>query len=199
MPALNELHNELRLKIPNKPYELYNDVLRWAINEMCRKTEMWEVISTIITIADQSVYELDLPSGTITHSNLKIIDGTRTIERPENGAINLNWAPADSIQTFDSYSKNEIQIFPTPLNGGKTLEVYTAVKPIRNITEIANEEFFDEYSDTVVCGALHRLYEDTDIQKSDREYTKFRNGISSIKVDVILRNANTPFKLDAGW
>lgn len=200
MSALSELHNELRVRIPNKPYEFYNDALRWAIDKICRDTSMWEVITTIVTEADKSVYDLDLPTNTVTHSNLKIVHGTRTITRPVNGNTSTNYAPSDYVQSFDTYSKNQIEIFPTPVNGGETLEIHTAIKPIKHATEIQNEKLFDEYVDTVVSGALFRLYDAADDYiKADRSEVRFKNGISSIHVDVLKRNANTPFRLNAGW
>lgn len=202
MPSLSELHNELRVRVPNKPYEFYNDALRWAIDKICRKTSMWEIITTIVTEADKSVYNLELPTLTVTHSNLYIIhkgNTDRRINRPVNSRVSLTQAPSDYIQSFATYSKNEIEIFPTPVDGGQTLEVHTSVKPIKGVTEVKNEKFFDEYSDTVVYGALSRIYGDDDPIKADRNEMKFNKGVSSIHVDVLKGNADTPMKLFAGW
>lgn len=201
MPSLSELHNELRLRVPNKPSEFYNDALRWSIDKICRNTSVWEVITTLTTVADKSVYDLDIPSGTVIHSNLKIIQKgniDRTVLRPVNGGFS-NLPASDYLQSFDTFSKNEIAI-TTPVLGGETLKVYTAVKPTRNTTTIHNEKFFNEYSDTVVEGALYRCFDlDGNIPMADREMVKFKNGIDSIHVDVLKRNANTSNRLYAGW
>ena len=203
MPSLSELHNELRARIPNKPYEFYNDALRWSIDKICRKTSMWVVVTTVVTEADKEVYNLELPANTVTHSNLKIIqkgNTDRVITRPVNGVTQrISSAPSDYLQSFDTYSKNQVEIFPTPVNGGKTLEIHTVIKPIKHATEINNNELFDEYTDTIVYGALFRLYEDNDPVKSDRNEIKFNKGVSSIHNDVLKRKANTPMRLYVGW
>lgn len=206
MPAFNTIHNELRLRVPNKPYELYDDVIRWAVGQICVKTSLWRVVTTFVTEPDKSIYNLDLPSNSAIHSNLYIIQvvpsGTnRIIKRPVNGfKVYPNGGQSDYTKAFKTVGDNQIQIFPTPKEGGITLEVHTAIKPITGSTGVSENKFFDEYKSTVVYGALHRLYEDgEDYQKSDRNELKFKNGISSIHVDVLKGNANTPMKISAGW
>lgn len=200
MPALSTLHNELRVRIPDKTYEFYNDALRWAINTICRRTSMWRVETTLVTEADKSVYDLDLPANTVIHSNLKIAQGSRIITRPVNGILPLNNAPSDYLQSFDTYGQDQILIYPTPVNGGETLVVYTAIKPTKTATVIQNEKLFDEYPDTIVNGALYRLFEaEKSYQDADRYEIKFKHGVSSIKTDVLKQNANTPFKISSGW
>lgn len=199
MPALSTLHNELRARVPEKSYEFYNDALRWAIEHICRKTSMWQVETELTTVAGEPIYNLDLPANTVIHSNLKIVHGSRTIKRPVNGVVYLNNAPSDYVQSFDTQGDDQIEIFPTPLNGGETLTVHTAIKPVKGADEIQNQELFDEYADTIVYGALFRIFENDDLQKAAYNETKFNNGVSSIKNDVLKRKANTPMKLHAGW
>lgn len=208
MPALSTLHNELRLRVPNKPYELYDDALRWAINHICVKTSLWKNVSQILTEPGVDVYDLDFPSGAVTHSNLYIVQkaptsgGTdRIITRPINGFTNLAraGAPADWLQAFATHGQYQIKIAPTPVDGNVTLEVHTAIKLKTGATDVNEDKFFDEYKDTVVQGALYRLYDDTDIERSNRSRKTFRIGVCSIHIDVIKSNANTPLKVRAGW
>lgn len=214
MADFSVLHNELRLRVPNKPYELYNDALRWAANQICIKTSLWQIVTTIITEPDVDIYNIDLPVGSVIHSNLYIIQkgaynatGTakatdRVIERPVNGFINIDrfGTESDSLKAFQTIGETQIQIAPLPKKGGVTLEIHTAVKPDTSATSASNKKLFNEYKDTMVNGALYRLYDDTDdYQKADRREIKFKNGVSSIHVDVLKGNADTPFKLDASW
>ncbi len=202
MPALSTLHNELRLRVPDKPSEFYDDALRWAINEICKKTSLWRVITTVTTVADKDVYTLDLPVDSATHSNLFIIQKgatDRLIKRPVNGFRVYSTAPSDYLQAFKTYAKDEIQIFPVPVAGAVTLEITTAIKPTSSAIGIENDKFFEEYKDTVVYGALFRCFELDDIVRAEREKGLFNNGCSSIKVDVLKENADTPNKVNVGW
>lgn len=202
MPAFSTLHNELRMRVPEKPYEFYNDAIRWAINEICIKTALWRVTSTITTVAGKSTYSLDLPVDTVIHSNLYIVqkgNTDRVIKRPVNGFKIYPAGTSDYLQAFKTYSENEIEIFPTPDVGGVTLDVITAIKPTSSAENASNNKFFAEYKDTVVYGGLFRCLEDEDIVRADRAEIKFKNGYSSIHGDVIRENAATPTKVNTGW
>ena len=204
MPSYNELHRELRLRVPNKPYELYDDVIRWAVDHICRKTSLWKITTNIVTKPSKSLYDLDLPLDTAIHSNLYIVRKANTdivIKRPVNGfLVHPTSELSDYLQAFKTIGSDQIQIFPTPKNGGITLEVHTAVKPTRLATGSDNDKFFDEYKDTVIYGALSRLFEiDRDAEQLMYNKQEFKNGVSSIHVDVLNENADTPMKMSAGW
>ena len=213
MPEFNTLHNELRLRVPNKPYEFYDDALRWAAQKICVKTALWKIVTTLVTKPDVDIYDIDLPFQAIIHSNLYIIQkgainasGTkaadRTIKRPVNGFINTErfGATSDALQAFRTIGETQIQIVPIPKAGGITLEIHTAVKPTDYATSAGIKPLFTAYKDTMVNGALFRLYElNDDYQKADRIETKFNNGVSSIHVDVLKESADTPMKVSAAW
>lgn len=193
------LHNELRLKSPGKPAEFYDDAIRYAIGGICRKTALWQVSTDLVTVAGQSVYSLTLPTDTVIHSSLELTQGTRILTPPTNG-VTGSYADSDYIQTFETYSKNEIKVYPIPISNGTEFSVLVAVKPISGATESDNDKFFDEYKETVIYGAMVKCAE-FDKNYADVQYneTKFKNGISSIHIDVIKKNANTPLKINTGW
>jgi len=202
MPAFNTLHHELRLRVPNKPYEFYDDAVRWAIAHICRKTSLWGVTTAIVTEPGKDVYDLDLPSDSVTHSNLYIIQKgstDRVISRPVNGFKVSNNTSSDYTKSYRSVYKNKIQIVPIPKDGGITLEIRTAVKPTTAATSSDNNKFFEDYKDTVIYGALFRCLEDSDLKTALYNEKKFKNGVSSIHIDVLKENANTPMKISAGW
>jgi len=203
MPAFSTLHNELRLRIPNKPYELYDDVIRQAITRICVKTAIWKVITTFDTEADVSTYDLDLPTDSVIHSNLYMVqkgNTDRIVKRPTNGFKVSNLGTSDYLKAFKTVGNDQILITPVPNEGGVTMEVHTAVKPTSSATSVDNDKFFNEYKATVIHGALSILYEDAEnVVQADRRFTKFNNGISSIHTDVLKENADTPFKLKVGF
>ena len=208
MPAFNTLHNELRLRVPGKPYELYDDVIRWAINRICVKTALWQKTTEVITTDDSDTYSLiDLENRDIEviHSILYIVqegNTDRVIRRPVNGFITTErfGALSDYLKAFRTHSTYQVQIAPYPKDGGITLQVTHALKPTSSATEVGNDKFFDEYKNTVISGALYRLYEDdSSFEQADRREKKFNNGISSIHIDVLKENADTPFRLNVGW
>jgi len=204
MPEIDSLNNELRLRVPNKPLEFYVDSLRWAIDEICRKTSFWRVNTNIVTTPGDSVYDLTIPADSSAHSNLYIIDNfgsgqERVIKRPNNGFITANLGDSDYLQAFKSVSGNKIEIFPTPVAGGANLRVVTSITPNKGATTVDSDELFSRYSDTIVYGALMRCFEDSDIKKAEYFGKKFKNGVYSIKVDVIKEFSNTPLKMSASW
>lgn len=214
MADFSVLHPELRLRIPNKTFEMYDDALRWAANKICVKTAMWEIVTELVTVADKDIYDIDLPSYTVIHSNLYIIQKgavnptsgakaqDRIIERPVNGIYNgsIFGAPSNYPQSFQTVGETQIQILPMPKDGGITLQIYTAIKPSSSASRAANDKFFNEYKDALVEGAMFRLFDiNGDIERADREGLKFKNSITAIHMDVIKQNANTPLKLSAGW
>jgi len=169
---------------------------------------MWQETTEITTTDSTDIYDLFTPATPqiqTVHSILYITqkgDTDRVIRRPVNGFINIErfGALSDYLLAFRTVDNYQVQIAPYPKDGGITHEVTFALKPTSSATGVDNEKLFDEYKDTVICGALHRLYEDDDnFEQSDRQEKKFNNGISSIHIDVLKENADTPFKLSAGW
>jgi len=205
MPEIDSLNNELRLRIPNKPSEFYVDSLRWAIDFICRKTSFWRINTDITTTSGDSVYPLTLPENTQVHSNLYVISNfgiqgqEKVIKRPTNGFILYPGGNADYLKAFKSAPVNEIRLFPTPNVGGSNLRVVSAITPTKIATSVDSDDLFSRYSDIIVYGALMRCFEDIDPAKSDFYDKKFRNGVSSIKVDVIKEYSNTPLKMSAAW
>jgi len=205
MPAIDSLNPELRLRIPNKPSEFYVDSLRWAIDFICKNTALWRVNTDIVTTPGNSVYPLTLPVDTLVHSNLYIISNVgmqgqeKVIERPTNGFVTYSGGPADYLKSFKTVSGNKIEIFPTPSIGGINLRVVSAVTPVKGATVVEFDDLFSRYPDIIVYGALMRCYEGLDIEKAMYFDKKFKDGVSSIHVDVIKEFANTPLKVSAAW
>ncbi|RKZ91542.1 MAG: hypothetical protein DRQ40_09770 [Gammaproteobacteria bacterium] len=203
MPAFSTLHNELRARVPNKTSEFYDDALRWAVNHICIKTSLWQVVTTVTTKPLQDVYDVDLVSNSVIHSNLFIIQKgniDRVIVRPTNGFKSSGYGNSDWLQAFKTFSNEAVQIIPTPAEGNETLEIHTAVKPSSSATGVDNDKIFNEYKDTVVYGALYRLYQaESDIEQAEYNNQKFKEGVSSIHVDVLKENANTPMLVSAAW
>ena len=200
---LDVLHNELRLRVPNKPYEFYNDALRSSIATICRKTSVWRIETDILTQPAIDVYDIDLPVDTTIHSNLYIIQRGSTDQlkvRPINGMKISSYGDSDWLQTFKTNDKESIQIFPKPLLGNTALTAVTSIKPSSSATAIDNDKFFEEYKDTVIYGALVRCYEvDDNIEQVMYNDKRFKDGVSSIHTDVIKEYADTPLKMSASW
>ncbi len=203
MSSFSILHHELRLRVPNKPSEFYDDAIRWAINHICVKTSLWKIVTSVTTESDENSIDIDLDTDTAIHSTLFIVQKgniDRTVKRPVNGNVGHYNSNSDYLKSFITLTSESVQIIPTPKDGGVELEIHTSVKPTRSATDVNNEKFFNEYEDTVVYGALYRLYElEGDIAQAEYNNQKFKNGVSSIHVDVLKENANTPMKMSAAW
>lgn len=211
MPELSTLHPELRLRVPDKTSEVYSDALRWAIDYICVKTSMWRVITDLVTKPGIDLYDVDTPNSSAIHSNLYIIQKAKTddngrkgsdrlIKRPTNGFKITSGASSDWLQAFRTADQTEVQVSPVPSEGGVTLELHTAVKPISSATSIDNAKFFDEYKDTVVYGAMYRLHQLNDnIKSAEYNFQKFKEGVSSIHIDVLKENADTPIRANTRW
>lgn len=204
MPEFSTLHNELRLRVPDKTFEIYDDALRWAVDYICKKTSCWQVTSKVLTKPGKSVYYLMLPAYAAAHSMLYAVQHgnvDRIIERPVNGFIMTpNQPKGDYLRAFKTHDPESVQITPVPKNGNVEISFTMAVKPKVGATGSDYDKFFSEYKDTVIYGALLRLYElDRDFEQAMYNRTEFKNGISEIHTDVLKENANTPMKICAKW
>lgn len=204
MAAFDTLHNELRLRVPDKSYEFYNDAIRWAIDTICVKTSCWQVRDDITTEADKDTYRLMLPAFAVIHSVLYIIQHSgnyaRKVSRPVNG-MDPSWTSAsDYLQSFKAQRPDSVQIFPTPKDGSEKLTVVLAVKPTTMADTSDFDPFFSEYKDTVVYGALFRLKElGGDFKEAEYFNQKFKEGVSSVHVDTLKENAETPLRISSRW
>lgn len=204
MADFDTLHNELRLRVPRKTYEIYNDAIRWAIDYISVKTSCWRVDVNIKTQADKDTYRLNLPAYAHIHSVLYIVQHSgnydRKVSRPVNGVGSSCQSESDYLQSFSAEQPDTVKIFPTPKDGNENLTVVVAVKPSISADMSDFDPFFSEYKDTVVYGAMHRLMElDSRFDEAEYYSRKFKEGVSTIHTDTLKGRADTSMRISARW
>ena len=133
-----------------------------TVADMCTRIGLLSMDSCFSTEPGQAEYELSTAEGThLTLIRALYYDGTALrharmddLARYYGGA---DWSEAEGVPMFYTFKhKNKVILTPTP-SEQKTVRVIAQVSVNRDTAHIP-EEFYEEYLDIVVRGALARVY-----------------------------------------
>jgi len=187
---ITDLAKILRIRVKEAPTFMLERLVRESAREFFRSSRAWRMDFTGAIVAGTDTYDLTLPTNALAHdmlyaklldTNVKLTylrDAAKAYVTPdeENDGRKTEFITLLDTDTF--------QLLPPPIQAN-TIEFKVVLTLNRTATDIA-DAIVEEFEDTLLDGALYRLYEMpnetwSDIKMSRLHYDKFMVGTMKAK------------------
>ena len=177
----------------NCPDFVMRQAVAATVADICQKTGCFTTETCFLTQEDTATYELQFAEGIhaeivrfVFCDGVQLID-TRLDELSMRSA-RFDWREAKGDPKYYTFSKpGELTLVPIPKPNLRVRVVVTA--SVDRDTQQIPEQFLKDYLDTVVCGALSRIFRIagqtyTNIRLADEFEFKYNTGLADIRLDV---------------
>ena len=194
--VLQDLAQELQIKVPDAPLPYLTRVLRQAIQEFCEKSESYIFCFDGITAqANDPYYDIGLPSGTrISKVNRVSYDGV-PLDATSEALLDAdvpNWETEASTPSKYFFRQETLVVAPIPSSqSANAIKGAVVLKPTRAATKIDNA-FFEENELAIMDGALRTLFQDTQQLWGDITLA----GLHQQRFDMAIEGAKSKAQLD---
>jgi len=180
--SFSDLTKRLSPNVPGCPWPVIENAIRDAAIEACERTLAWRYIQPSITLTPGIYdYPYEIPTGTEVHAFI-----TSTVNDRDILPVTLEeaqrrypyWPSSDTDdQSFPQrivhFDADNFYVAPAPDSATTYLiQMTLALKPLRTADNM-DQTAFDELEETIVHGALQRLFVIPDMNWSDKELAAY--------------------------
>jgi len=157
MASLDKLFPYVQPYVPECPEVVIETHLAEALSQFCADTYIWRVdIESDLTSSGESLYELDIPTGTVLEDILAFeLDGN-PIRRLSDRFVSPEFmASTNTPSAYAIYQDKYVRLYPTP-DGTYTFRGTAVVKPSLSSKNI--EDFiYETHGRDIAYGAIAKL------------------------------------------